>query len=34
MKAVTVGEVVEAVSSQLKMWEANLDRRRATQSEN
>ena len=34
MKAVTVGEVVEAVSSLLKMWEAPLDRGRAAQSEN
>jgi heptosyltransferase-2 len=34
MKAVTVGEAVEAVSSVLKMWESPLDRSRAAQSEN
>jgi heptosyltransferase-2 len=33
MKAVTVGEVVEAVSSLLKKWEASLDRGRAARSE-
>lgn len=34
MKAVTAGEVVEAVSSLLKMWEAPLDRGSRAQSEN
>jgi hypothetical protein len=34
MKAVTVGEVVEEVSSLLETWERALDRRHAAQSEN
>jgi len=34
MKAVTVGEVVEAVSSRLEMWESPLDRGSRTLSEN
>jgi lipopolysaccharide heptosyltransferase II len=33
MKAVTVGEVVSAVSSTLEMWERSLDRSRAAQSD-
>jgi hypothetical protein len=34
MKAVTVAEVVDAVSSLLQMWERSLDRGQAAQSEN
>jgi ADP-heptose:LPS heptosyltransferase len=34
MKAVTVGEVVAAVSLRLAMWEQSLDRRHAAHSEN